>query len=352
MNKIYDNLKKVGFSPQWLKCQGGRILILDYGARVLGLYSNDEKENFFWHNPLLQAEDGLMGLIKSIGWKNVGGSRTWISPEGEFFINNPSDPWKTYNVPNSLDPGAFTIETFRKSVKIKGKVRLISHIKNKGILFSIEKRIKPAVNPIYQKIKSNSIFSGLQYVGYEQEIILKIVSSEDPRILIGLWNLIQFPKGGDVIIPVTCAEKPFTYFGKSTIAPLICENNFIKFHINATEKHKIGIKAYSLIGRVGYLRKVKEDCWTLVVCNFFVNPSGEYIDTPWKDLSDKGYALQCYNDDGKLGDFGEVEYHSPAIGIRRNNECIDQSQVWGFKGNKQQIKKILKMLIGFNIDKT
>ena len=77
-----------------------------------------------------------------------------------------------------------------------------------------------------------------------------------------------------------------------------------------------------------------------------VNPSGDYIDTPWDAPDEVGYAFQSYNG-GSLGAFGELEYHTPAIGGNSGRDsCRDTSQLWAFSGPPTLIRKIAGHLLG------
>ena len=59
----------------------------------------------------------------------------------------------------------------------------------------------------------------------------------------------------------------------------------------------------------------QHDAWSLVVRNFFVNPSGEYVDVQRHDPDDCGYAFQmCRVDEAEFGSFCEMEYHAPGLG--------------------------------------
>ena len=83
----------------------------------------------------------------------------------------------------------------------------------------------------------------------------------------------------------------------------------------------------------GRLRPPRRTAWSLVVRNFFVDPSGEYVDVPKDDPADLGYAVHAVNVLSALGDFCELEYHAPALGHDpRNAESTDVSQVWAFRG--------------------
>ena len=87
-----------------------------------------------------------------------------------------------------------------------------------------------------------------------------------------------------------------------------------------------------------------------MIRNFFVNPSGEYVDVPKNDPDDFGYSINAVNVDSALGDFCEMEYHAPAIGrelFRTQGEDI--SQVWAFRGPRDVIDMICKKILGIGI---
>jgi hypothetical protein len=144
---------------------------------------------------------------------------------------------------------------------------------------------------------------------------------------------------------------PHDYFDKTGPSHLKVTSRFIHFLLDAKEQHKIGVRASSTIGRMGYIRPLEGERKTLVVRNFLVNPSGEYVDTPWDNRNDSGYAIQCYNDDGNLGSFGEMEYHTPAIGAGTGMTAYqDRSQVWAFAGKEQDINRVGQYLLGTEIE--
>lgn len=57
-----------------------------------------------------------------------------------------------------------------------------------------------------------------------------------------------------------------------------------------------------MTGRIGYMYPTG-DQWALIIRNFAVNPSGEYIDVAWDDVNDSGYAVQACNLNGDFRDF-------------------------------------------------
>jgi hypothetical protein len=97
---------------------------------------------------------------------------------------------------------------------------------------------------------------------------------------------------------------------------------------------------------VGYLYS-KAGKWCLIIRNFAVNPSGEYVDVPWNDANNCGFSTQACNVNSSLGQFSELEYHIPAIGHGTGRtRCDDETQVWAFRGSKTEISRVCGLLVG------
>ena len=88
----------------------------------------------------------------------------------------------------------------------------------------------------------------------------------------------------------------------------------------------------------------------LIVRNFYVNPSGEYADVPWTEPDDRGYSTQACSVNSRWGEFSEMEYHVPAIGGDTGlDQTEDRSQLWAFRGSKEDIQKIARALLSNEI---
>ena len=84
--------------------------------------------------------------------------------------------------------------------------------------------------------------------------------------------------------------------------------------------------------------------------NFSVNPSGEYVDVPWKAPEDFGYSTQACNVNSALGAFSELEYHIPAIGGTTGSaRCDDTAQVWAFRGHEAGVLAVARRLLSADV---
>jgi len=349
--KLVENLKEAGHPLVELSgVEGGSVLFLPFGARVLGLFDYSEEENFFWVNSQLMDLTQAKAFFQISGWKNSGGGRTWIAPEVDLFIKDLNDPWKSYEVPPSLDPGNYSVKQCGSAVQMENRAWITIHRIKRKCNIDLKKIIRMIASPLRHEEKVEKLGMQLQYIGYEEITILRLLSDPKPGVRLGIWNLIQVPPYGEVIVPTRNRSQPRNYLRKPATDHLQVGSNFVRLVIDGEKKYKVGVRATSAVGRIGYVRAVKDGRRTVLIRNFFVNPSGEYVDVPLDDQDDLGYAIQCYNDDGKLGKFGEIEYHTPAIGYRTGiTVYLDQSQVWAFTGDKESINKVCQRLLGVHI---
>jgi hypothetical protein len=156
------------------------------------------------------------------------------------------------------------------------------------------------------------------------------------------------PHGGDLLIPTYSRSQPKIYFGtKGTIGPedLIVGDHLVRYKMRQDGEHKLGIRAVATAGRVGYLYQENAQ-WALIIRNFVVNPSGEYIDVPREAQDDLGYLAQACNVNSGLGSFSELEYHVPAIGKGTGlNRYNDSSQTWAYRGSREAIYEAAHILL-------
>ena len=66
---------------------------------------------------------------------------------------------------------------------------------------------------------------------------------------------------------------------------------------------------------------------------------------------DRGYSTQACSVNSRWGKFSEMEYHVPAIGGDTGlNHIEDRSQLWAFRGSRDDIVKIARALLSNEIE--
>lgn len=327
--------------------KGAQALILPHGGRILGLFAQGSEDNFLWTNPVLDRTNTAKAFFSSGDWCNTGGDRTWLAPEGEFFC--PKYPSASvYFQPRQLDPGEYKFKRTANGVRLSCDLELHSYRTREDLALTVTKEIEPVANPFHQ-VKDDSGLVEAAFAGYVLRTSLEI-HSRPKRTAVGLWNLLQMPHGGCMVVPTRFPTTPTMYFGRISRKDLPARKDSVRYTMNSPGEHKIGVTAIALTGRAGYLYR-SGPSWSLIVRNFAVNPSGSYVDCLPNGGHCPGDAFQACNvSNPKLGNFSEMEYHAPAIGAgTEHDSCVDTSQIWAFRGTRNAVARIADRLLGVKV---
>ncbi|MBV9679799.1 MAG: hypothetical protein JO185_25925 [Acidobacteriaceae bacterium] len=341
--KLIKNLEALGKPvATWKSPDGTRVLVLAYGGRVLGLFPPDDEENFFWTHTALNAVDSARQFYEGEQWHNSGGERTWLAPEVDFFF--PEFPsLDHYWQQRELDPGHYQISRDHGTLSWKNRATLTLSRTKRRVDLEIIKSLAPAFNPLRHNQLAE--WAGLRFAGYTLCTSLQLMGTEDHSPYVGLWSLTQMPHGGDMLIPTLFRSEPKIYMGKIDVEDLIVGEHLVRYKMRAAGEHKLGMRAVAVTGRVGYIYSHSGEA-SLVVRNFNINPSGEYVDVPWLEPDNFGFAFQACNVNSHLGAFSELEYHVPAIGANTGKFVSeDQSQLWAFRGPEPAVKSVAQHLL-------
>jgi hypothetical protein len=348
LQELIGTLKAVGKSTELHQTDDGtRLLILPYGGRILGVFAPGSDENFLWTNSVLENVESTRAYYASDDWQNSGGDRTWLAPEVDFFFPKfPNIDIAGYWQPRSLDPGNYELTKTANEVKLTNRLKVDAFRSKKRVELEITKSVAAAPNPL--RYDTAIRIGAIEYAGHTLRTSLKILDpkpSDAP--LVGLWSLTQMPHQGELFIPTYSKTEPRIYFGLVDTAPdeLAVSERLVRFKMRAAGEHKIGLHAAATTGRIGYMYSAGKK-HALIVRNFFVNPSGEYADVPWTEPEDRGYSAQACSVNSRWGMFSEMEYHVPAIGGNTGLHHIeDRSQLWAFRGSREDIVKIARALL-------
>jgi hypothetical protein len=320
-------------------------LILPHGGRVLGLFPAGSDENFYWTHPALESAESASRFYAGSQWHNSGGERTWLAPEVDFFF--PEFPrLDRYWQPRQLDPGQWELSSEQGRPRLVNRLSCTLARSKAEVDLEISKCIAPAPDPLHRPGDSPA-GRAADYAGYVQTTSLKVLAIRgEDRGRVGLWNLIQMPPGGELLVPTYRRTEPRIIFGPVPAEELSVSDRLFRWRMCPRGERKISLRAVGVCGRVGYCRPRGDGRWELVVRNIVVNPSGRYVDAPWDDLADEGYAVQACSIDSDLGRFNELEYHVPAVeSTRLPAACEDISQVWAYRGTAEQIESVVHCLL-------
>jgi hypothetical protein len=328
---------------------GSRLALLPYGARVLGLFAPKDDDNFYWTNPVLDKVETARKMFAAESWHNTGGDRTWIAPEIDTFFTDAT--YSKFWQPRQLDMSDYAVECIGGGCRMSREMTLHLVRPNSDVRFRLSKWFGPAANPLRRERDMAEVASSVRYAGYSQRVSLQLLDGPvDFRSAVGIWNLMQLPPGGEMLVPLYSRAALQKCFGNVPDDHIKIDDHLLRIDADFPGSHKIAVKAASICGRTGYVYHSGEE-WSLLMRNFFVNPSAEYVDTQRHDPEDFGYAFQmCRVDEIDFGSFCEMEYHAPAVGsLPDPTYSEDNSHVWAFRGGKSAIACIAKKLLGVNL---
>jgi hypothetical protein len=346
LDRLNERYREIGSE------ETGRMLILERGSRMLEMRTRAGGESAFWTNPSALAE----------GSWNVGGDRTWLSPELDFHM----DPQGTYFVPAELDPGTYRMADgeYPGMCECSQTFTIANRHTPHRINVSLRKRYSPLPNPLRTSGITGAGFEA-EYSGYECETLLWAwptvsVESGDEAPQSGdkekrgrwcnSWSIMQVPLGGIAIVPTIGNPRPDWMYGPDGEVGMTADSRHLRIPFTGGSRFKLSLDALQSAGRFGYVRKINEEESSLLVRQFQARPSGFYPDYPQHREDYEGSCMQFFCDGGQLGGFGELEYHAPAIRWEAfPRSSADVSQVYYFVGPARAIAETAEKLLGIAV---
>ncbi len=337
LDQLTDTLGRAGVGHHVVRQGRGGYVICPQGARVLGAWPGPDDDNVFWLAACCSTAESLKAAVDSGDW-NLGGDRLWFSPELNLFVKSAEATGPEF-VPLAIDPGSYDLRADGDVVVMRQSGVVRDGREAVDVHFEAERVVRPADPPV-------SDLAGLDYVGYEFASWIEARTDGGPAPRVNLWQLAQVPPPGDILIPTWQTAKPYDFFATGVARWCRVEPGSVVFPVTGAEQHKLGLDSSVVCGRLGYLRRLSDDRWSLFVRGLQPVPGGFYPDFPIADPDLRCFAVQCYNDDGHYGGFGEAEHHAPTVTTGNTCRSADASQLWTFAGTPQAVRRVAGSLLG------
>ncbi|KPL73067.1 hypothetical protein ADN00_14840 [Ornatilinea apprima] len=350
LHTVKQRLQEAGLPFSQLTLQDGLSIILwQRGGRIFGPFIDEDTPSIGWMSQAFNDPRQFQALIERGEW-NVGGTRAWISPELQFHISNRFDFDGSYSLPAALDPGNYSLEQvssteFRLSQRIQMDTRILATGTKRLYL---EQKIRIAADPLRKLPIYPELKPAYRFGGFEQAFTLV---DEDPNpIYSAVWTLMQLQPGGDLLIPTSIPEMVEFYRNPVAEPYLYNHPGYAQVKLTGSHQFKLAYYAAGLTGRLGYIIHTSPQSSTLIVRNYFNNPSAEYAEEPPTRPGINGQSVYVYNDDGALGGFGELECQGQSVGGPNGLRSVsEQMQIWYYTGQRETIGRITQILLGIPI---
>ena len=352
--QITTRLEENGYAYSMLALQNGvSVVISQNGGRIFGPFLPPDivpsGESLSWTNSAFAQPESFQDFLESGDW-NLGGDRIWIAPEIQYNVQDRTDYWNTYNLPDQVDPGHYGMEEVQPGHwRLAQDMTLEAHNLGRGTKeLHLERLIHQVPDPLRFLSNYQELADGVLFAGYEQ--ILSISESKRDDLLTEVWSLLQLNPGGLLLIPATPCVSYSDYYEPIDESLQTLYPDHVRLRITGDRQYKVGYKAANVFGRMGYYNQVGDGPAYLVVRNFFNNPSMPYAEEPADAPGNRGHSIHVYNDDGNLGGFGEMECNAQTIGGETGRSAsTDQLALWLYVGAKDRLKEIGLQLLGIEI---
>ena len=127
-----------------------------------------------------------------------------------------------YFQPRELDPGNYRVSGDGAGLRLVNRLTLTLSRSRKQVELEIAKSFAPAPNPL--RHERGGMPADVEYAGYTQHTSLAIVGG-DRTSPVGLWNLVQMPHGGDLLMPTFSRAEPKLIFGNIPAEDLVVERS-------------------------------------------------------------------------------------------------------------------------------
>ncbi|RJP17796.1 MAG: hypothetical protein C4520_15615 [Candidatus Abyssobacteria bacterium SURF_5] len=345
--------------------EGCLLIAPDLSGRIIAVsLDGPGGENFGFVKEEAIANKGRNPQFNAYG----GALRWWIGPEGgQYGLAFPPgtnrfdlDSWR---IPEEYNGKSFNVlypKDTEGSAALLGAECRLENASGTRFHIGVSCRIGLIGSPLPPKKKSAS----LRHFGYRCEMCFENLSSAPMRRetgLVSIWMLgmympsahafviAPFEKGGAKKIVTD------TYFSPSGLSRhrlMIRENDgYLVFRADGKERSKIGLsrsRASATLGSIDFTRNL------LTVWRFPVRRRMAYVNSLW-ELQKHPYSgdvVNSYNDDGKIGDFYELECSSPALALLPGERARFPLDIHHFDGPHEALLKTTSRLLGRKLRET
>ncbi len=320
------------------------ILISEYGGRPLGIFPKENCISLLWIAPNIKK------VIESRD-RTIGGDRYWISPERDYFYENP-ETWEGWFCPPGLDPANYSLLVeSEKSCTISTKIS----ITNMAIKAKYNGEVTRQFTLINEPHSTGLNYCGLEFV---DDCVLYA-----PRVKINGWSLANVISGGPdnpgtVLIPINNPNpKPLSYFRKIPEDRLMVRENYVAYKIDVDNVYKLAIRPedinFSRQAKIGYMLKIpeSEEYGFLVKLSDDIPRSQDQCFDVARDHPDSEIGvIQSYNSespDKPILRYGEIELQLNMFETSDNtSHGKAKHQLFAYIGSKYEILDIIEKYLG------
>lgn len=333
--QVIHHLRAARVRVEEVQCDGGgRAAVCPLAGRVISLRLPGLDENVFWSSPELHR-------LRAVGrkmWKlqgGPGGERVWFAPEYAYHWDGKPNlkTYANYTIPFETDPGRYAFgRCTRSAVSLQARPAIRDHRDGSIVTFEVERTIASTASPIPLR--------GARFVGIRIQHVLRMARAKPPQ-RVDLWHIVQMPIGSRALVPTTGEARPLVYYNDLHKNGWKCAKDRLIWPYQGDASAKVGLAAAQVTGRAGVLRRLSNGDWAALIWQFPVLGGTAYCDGPSERHARRQQVVQLWDGFG----FGELEYHSPSVGID-DPVYAESSLLWCFAGTLMRVNDVAEELMG------
>ena len=324
-----------------------RVVISSRGGRVFGPFDGDG-ESILWMNAAFKSNKRFIHFLEN-NEVHLGGERMWIGPELEFYCDAPELFDTTYTIQPTMDPGNFIISGVEnEGVRVEQDVEMniLRNGSGKSKTCHFSRTFYSAASPLTYIRQLKDI--NVRYCGFYQDVYLRDTMPEQ-KMYLEPWLIAQINPGGRVVVPFLGDFEFDNYYEPVDESVQKVGDGYVELNTNGCRKYKTAYKSANTFGRMGYVNRLDNGQYYLMIRNYYNDPSIPYCSEPWGNLGVRGASMYFYNDDQSNGGFAEFENSCAMTGLdSKRSESYSTTSMWFFFGEKEELEKIMRVLLGVN----
>ncbi len=325
--------------------EGGSVIISEYGGRPLGVFPKKDCYSLLW------IASNVKEAIKT-NERSIGGDRYWISPERDYFYENP-EKFQGWFCPPGLDPANYSvIGESDKSCTVSSDVSIV----NMATKIKYNGEITRQFSLIDEPISTGVNYCGIEFL---DDCVLYA-----PGVKMNGWTLANIISGGPdnpgtVLIPTKENARPLSYFRNIPEDRLKTGENYVAYKIDVDDVYKLAIRPedidFSSAAKIGYALKMpdSDDYGLLVKLSEDVPKKQDECFDVARDHPDLEIGvIQSYNSespDKPQLRYGEIEFQLNIFKtIDNTSHGKAKHQLLAYIGSKDEILGVIEKYLGIS----
>lgn len=336
LERLLSISRAAGLDPSLDTLGDGHLVTFSRGARAVPF--DEQGQPLLWLSPALlkaRTASDLAAWAASGDW-NFGAERLWIGPEIEYMVSDPHDFAGSYVLPAAMDPGDWSrvaeppgetsLRTFRR------EMQLFAHGQRSPLAIDVEQRLRPARDLMAGP-------TGVRHVGWAREVTVRRAAEDPGTAVCHAWVIAQVTADQHAlaIVPGAASARVTDYFEPIDAQHFERSGPDLILRLTGTTRYKVGVKSGQHRGQLAYWRDLPDGQSLLLLRTFADDPSSRYLERPPASPQHEGDSIFVYNDNGRLGDFGEIEAFGRAL-ERGQAEVADRFELHAWWGAREALE--------------